>query len=390
MKEKVSIIAITIMFLCQAMHGMEIHTYCEDKEECIRTEAGSFNDDYLFMGHELNFSGQAEDLIFLGKRLTFSGVTKNGLFSFCEKMIFSGASGNGIISGAMEILIDGKVASNSFIACKNLTLSDKSEVNGDLFAGCAKLVIDGVLNGGLYAGAGEILINNEINGNVHLFGGRIVFGQKGKINGNLVYSTKEKIESEDSAKITGMVKYDEKFKNDKDLNTFTKFKTTAGLLFGLGLTLSFLIVGSLLLFLPAFKKLDTPQTEKTFWRTSLWGLIPVLMYPAVVVLSFIMIVTIPFGVLLVLGFLPLFSVAYIIGVTLLGKYIVKKLKWKVEKRHFHFLIGILAGFILTILPFIDFFVFLFISTLGWGTFLAFLFNKELSFEENGTSQLPSE
>jgi hypothetical protein len=377
---KTKMVTIMVMALClgSSLQAMVIRNYCEDKEEKIRTESGSFNEDYLFMGPELNFSGEAEDLLFLGKRLTFDGTTKLGLFTLCKSLILSGAAGNGIMAGGLEIVVNGAITGNSYIGCKSFVMSDKAAVNGNLFVGCAKCSIDGKLNGDLYVGAGEIVINNEVRGNVTAYGGRIVIGEKGKINGNLVYSTKEKLSVDELARVYGTITIDKRHKFDNDWNTFGKLKKTSiGFFIGCALLLSYLIIGSLLLFIPAFRRLDMQRTAATFWKTSLWGLIPVLMYPAVVVLCFALVVTIPFALVLLLAIFPLFFFAYLIGATFTGKYLAAKLKWKVEKRHSQFLVGALAGAILSIIPIVNFLAFIFISAQGWGVYLSFLFKKDL-------------
>jgi cytoskeletal protein CcmA (bactofilin family) len=348
-----------------------------DKDEGIRTESGVINDDYLFMGSDLHFSGEAEDLYFLGKSLTFTGKTKLGVFAACQKLIASGRAGNGIMAAGGDIVVDGAVASSSFIGCKSFTLSDVGAMNGDLFAGCATLTMNGRLTGDLHAAAGKIVINNVINGNVTAYGGRILFGEKGKINGNLRYSTKETLGEADLKKVTGAVTLDKNVRWD----SFDKFKKSPfGFFFGFGLFLSYIVIASLLLLVPAFGKLDGRQPAKEFWRTALWGLIPVLMYPAAVLVCFILVITIPLAVMLLLAAAPIFFTATVIGTTLIGKFLAATFGWKTERRHLHFLIGVPAGIILSIIPFVNFLVFIFTSALGWGVYLSFLFRKDLAHE----------
>jgi cytoskeletal protein CcmA (bactofilin family) len=378
MKTKIGILTGIILCCVTALSATVIRKYCEENDKSIKTESGIFNEDYLFMGYELTFSGEAEDLVFLGKRLTFSGKTKLGLISLCEDLIYSGTSGNGIIAGGMNIVIDGTVNGTNYVGCRTFTLSDRGAVNGDLFAGCAKLIIDGRLNGDLYTGAGKIVINNVINGNVTAYGGRVVIGEKGKINGNLCYSAKEKLSEEELAKVSGIVKIDKNMK----WHSFSAFKKKSiGFLIGLCMFLSFVIISSVILFIPVFKKLEEKQTGKTFWKTSLWGLIPALMYPGIIVVCLILVLTIPLAVMLVLAFIPLFFLANIIGTTLVGNYVATRFKWNVKKRHFQFFIGVLAGGIISMIPFVNFLSFLFFSSLGWGTYVSFLFKKDLTVAE---------
>ena len=380
---KLGMIAMIGILFCMnlAPSAMQVNTYCEEGDECIRSESGMFKEDYLFVGHELRFSGQAEDLVFLGKRLSFDGTTTLGMIAGCEKLIYSGMSGNGIIAGGMEVLIEGKITGNSYIGCHSFTLTEKGKIDGNLFVGCAKLAIDGTVNGDLYVGAGKVVINNEIKGNVTAYGGRIIIGEKGKINGNLKYYAKEKMSDESLARVTGTVVFDQKHGFDKDGIFPAKFKKSMGFLICLALFISFVVVGCLLLFLPAFRKLDHQKSGKIFWNTALWGLIPVLMYPAIILFCFVLVITIPFAFVLMLAFVPLFYIANIIGTTLLGKYLVTKFKWSVEKRHYHFLIGALVGALIALIPFVNFLWFLFVSSVGWGVYISFLFKKDLEVAE---------
>lgn len=381
MKSKIFMIIAVVLFLNISLSSMVVHYYGCEKEDVIRTESGIFNEDYLFIGHELNFTGEAEDLVFLGKRLTFDGKTKLGLIALCEDLIYSGVSGNGIIAGGMDVVVSGRITGNSYIGCKSFNLSDKAQVDGNLFIGCAKLSLDGTINGDLYVCAGEMIINNEINGNIIARGGRIIIGDKGKINGNLSYLAKEKLSDKEIAKVTGTITIEQK-KTGTNWDSFSKYKKKSiGFLIGFFMFLSCVAVGCLLLFIPAFRKLDAKQSAKTFWKTAIWGLVPMLMYPAIIVLSIILILTIPFAIVLLLAFVPLFFIANIIGTTLIGKYLVTKLKWKIEKRHYQFLIGILAGAVICLIPYISFLVMIFTSALGWGVYLSFLFNKDLTVVE---------
>jgi cytoskeletal protein CcmA (bactofilin family) len=342
----------------------------------IASVTGTFDDDYLYLGNELRFSGDAEDMIFLGKRMSFDGVARLGLIALCKDLIFTGKVGNGIIGAGMNMHIEGDVKDNNYFLCKSLHVSEKSVIDGNLFAACAKMYLNGIVNGDLYVGAGEVVINNQINGNAKIYAGRIIMGEKGKINGNLTYASKEKLKPEDLKKITGTVQVDEKHKFEtpemarKNWLAFKAF-------FGVAMFVCFVIIGSLLLFLPAFIKLEANlHSERAFWYTGLRGLIPVLMYPAVVVINFILIVTIPFAFILILAAIPVFFFTQIIGLTLLGKYLCFKFKWNVKKRHLQFLIGAVAGIIISIIPVVNLLSTLFISGLGWGIFVNFLFNRK--------------
>ncbi len=347
-----------------------------EKEGAIKIETASFEEDYLYLGKALHFSGEAEDLVFLGESLEFNGKTRLGIIGAGKELLLTGNTGNGIIAGCKDMTIEGDIIGTNYIGCKNLLISESARIIGDLFAGCGKLTIDGKIDGDLFIGAGEININNEINGDVKVHGGRIIISENGKINGNLSYVTKEKMTETELSRVSGEVIYDESKKCGDDDVTFGGF-VIFKIIFNLLLLLCFVIVGVIILFLPVFKKIETERTSKTFWHTALWGLIPIVMYPAIIVLSIVMVITIPFAIILILAFFPLFFVTYVIGATMVGQFIAMKFKWNIQKRHYHFLIGALACAILSIIPVIDFITVILLSSLGLGILISFFFNKKL-------------
>lgn len=367
---------ILLAFFISFAAAVTVVNQCET-EGATKNEPASFDDDYLYMGTTLNFSGEADDLIFLGESLEFSGKTRSGLLAAGKKLRLTGTSGNGIIAGCKDMVIEGDIIGTNFIGCKDLLIGDSAKIMGDLFAGCGSLAIDGKIDGNLYIGAGKITVNNEINGDVRVYGGRLIITENGKINGNLTYGTKEKLTESELSRVSGEVRYDKNKDFEEAFHSPREFFTALKIIFHVLFILSFVIVGSILLFLPVFKKIETSQTTKTFWYTALWGLIPILMYPAVIVLCIVMVITIPFAFLLMLAFVPLFFIAFVIGTTKAGQFITMKFKWNVQKRHYHFLIGALAATVLSIIPVVDFLTVMLLTSLGWGVYISFLFHKKI-------------
>lgn len=388
MKSLVAILCTALLCVSVPVSAVEVQVHYEDADNDVhKTETGVFEEDYLFLGKSLDFSGRAEDLVFLGKHLTFSGTTDLGVFALGQDLKITGASHNGIMAGAQNISIDSLIEGTCYIGCQKLRISESAVLNGTLFAGCAKLMVDGPVNGDIYVGAGEIIINHQINGNVTAYGGRMIIGERGKINGNLTYSAKEPLSDKESARVTGAVTMKEEHLFERDRDFPREIPWIIRFLIMLAFSVSFVAVGLLLLFFPAFQGLEVKRSEKGFWITALWGLIPLIMYPGVVVLSFALVVTIPFALILMLAFFPLLFLAFLNGTTLVGQYLSGKFKWNRTKRHVHFLIGAAAGLVLSSIPLVNFLAFVFISGLGWGTFLSFLFRRKLPGGEDAGDRI---
>ncbi len=359
-----------------------------DKEGSQKTETGTFNEDYLYLGKSLTFSGTTEDLVFLGESLDFNGKAELGLIGAGKDLHITGDIGNGIIAGGKEIVIDGAVEGTNFMGGKNIHILPNATIKGNLFSGSGEFTADGPITGDVYIGAGKIVVNSIIDGDATIYGGRIIITENGKINGNLKYGTKEKLSDAELARVSGQVTFEKHKEFDELASAPKEFWFAIKSIFHLLMILSFVIIGVILLFLPVFKQIEKERTPKTYLRTGLWGLIPMFMYPALIVCSMVMIVTIPFGITLILAAIPLFFVTYVIGTTMAGQYLCMQFNWKTKKRHYHFLIGAVATTILSIIPVIDFFTFIIISSLGWGMVISGLFNQ--SFDDPEPTVIRSE
>ncbi|HMA65639.1 MAG: hypothetical protein ACM31E_09645 [Fibrobacterota bacterium] len=375
---KIMYYLLMLLFLCSSSlsSAVVIKNYAEEKDASIKTDNTVYDDDYIFLGNELNFSGKSEDLIFLGKRLTFDGTTKLGLTAAGEHVIINGSTGNGIIAAAVNTVVNGPVKGNNYFAGKSINISEKSTIDGYVFMAGATLTIDGTVNGNVYAAAGQMVLNGTVNGDVKVYGGRITFGDNAHINGNLIYGSKENINDSAKSKITGTITHDKKLSCEMDNSAFDKTMRSIGAFFKVALCISIALLGLLILLLPSFRYLDNKQTSQQFWNTFTWGIIPLLMYPAIIILCFVMIFSIPLGVMLILGLFPLLFFSYVIGATLIGKRLISLFKWNIVKRHYQFLIGVAAICIVSIIPVLDFLCFLFVTACGLGIFVKFLFDKK--------------
>lgn len=375
MKTKLLIPVLFILTLSSTIFSTIVNS-SEIEDGITQSDPGIYNEDYLFLGKGLNFTGEAEDLYFAGEKLNFSGRAKSGIVALGKDVMLKGSAKNGIISGSKNIVIEDSIIGTNFIASKDLTIGKRAVVSGDIFAGAGNITIDGEVNGNLYAAAGKIIINGQINGDVKAYGGRLILSETGSINGQLTYGTKEKLSEAELTRVSGEVTY----KKDKDIDDFHKFPkvlaATFGAIFSLIFIVTFIFIGFFILYLPVFSKLDTPLSNNGFKNTALWGILPIVMYPAIIVFSFIMILTIPFSLMMILAAFPLFYIAYIIGATRIGQLLSKRFNWNVHKRQFHFLIGAVAAGIISIIPVIDILVFLLLSSLGWGTYLSVLLKRE--------------
>ena len=372
------------LFLFTAINVSAFESLFEDR---FKTETGTFEDDYLFCGEELEFPGEAEDLFFFGRMLHFTGKAKLGFFAFGREIYIDGDVGNGINACGDTIKITGNVKGTNLLCGPVIIIENEAVINGPIFILGGNVHTRGRINGNIYILAGNVNIGSRIDGNVSVFAGNLLIGNEvkgnvkarvgrisisgqGRIDGNLIYSAHKKLSEQDLVKIKGEVRFEEEKEKSKPSHFVFLIK--------LFLRLSFIVSGLLLLFIPATKRLEDEGSPRIFWLNSLWGLIPFFMYPSAIVLSVLLVITIPLAGMLLLALIPILFVTNVLGVAMLGQFIFRLIKWKITKRHLFFLMGSLICIALGFIPYISIILMIFLSSLGWSYVLLPLFQEKLN------------
>ncbi len=369
MKTKLFFGVLLIFFISVSAGAVEV---VFDRD--FKTENMKIEDDYIYFGRKLDFSGNTEDLIFMGRDLDFTGKSRLGLFAFGKEIMVNGKVGNGITSAGENISIQGEIKGSNFLAGRRIVIQEGAILNGPVFTGAAELIIRGKVNGDLYVGAGKVTIENTVNGNIKAYTGRLMILGEGKVNGDLSYTSDKEISKEELAKVTGSVNFQK-----KETRRAGRFFKSCRLweysfIIKIFFLVAFIASGLLFLFLPPTKVLENQRANDKFWLTSLYGLIPLFMYPALIVISALLVITLPLSAVLLLAIIPISFITKVLGVTMLGQYLSGLFKIKKVNRFLFFLIGVVCIAIFTFIPFLNFFFAIFIASLGVGLIISHIFN----------------
>ena len=98
---------MTMVFLTASLFAVEI-VMSSDDTPISKTESGDWNEDYLFFGNDLDFTGNADNLYFFGNRLTYTGETK-GIVAVGKSIEIDGNTDNNIHSIGETIYIKGDI-----------------------------------------------------------------------------------------------------------------------------------------------------------------------------------------------------------------------------------------------------------------------------------------
>lgn len=377
-----------ILIITLILFGVTSVSAYEMVREDYKNEQRILDDDYFFMGNVLNMSGESDDLFFLGGTLNLSGKTRLGTHAIGQEISIDGEIGNGIIALCNYIKISGDINGSSFLGGRSIVIEKDTVIKGPVFIGGERVKIEGRIDGDLFICAGWADITGQVEGNVHTYSGRlyidndiygdvvvnigrIIITDNGTINGNLIYNAQIKPDKDDLKRVKGSIK----IKTDEEKSEIPYEFSLVKYFFIFAFTLSSLLI----LFVPATKKLEEKRDSRSFWSGALWGLIPLLLYPGVVILSMIIVITIPLSLVLILAGIPVLFVTSVFGITMLGQYITGILKLKINQRHIFYIIGALLCFVLSYIPYVSVILCIFISSLGWRYILAPVYNRFKEF-----------
>lgn len=385
MKMRLFVIAVMGMLMCFPLFSLQIKT----ESNGLYREEGHFEEDYMFSGNELEFAGSAMDLFFAGRKLVFEGSTYSGVYAVGETVVINGTVGNDFFSGASRLEINGKINGTLFMASGECTLSSDSVVDGNIFMISGNTKLNGAINGNIYVGSGVFTISGTVNGDVEVGAGDVVITEKGKVNGNFKYYTENKLNESEESRITGTIDYTEHdiFKDLKKEKILQVFKVI-GIIFTILGFLSILGFGLLLLLLPCFRNFDYAGSHNQFWYYLVYGLIPFFIYPMVIIVLMILIITIPFAFTILLAALPILFVTQILGIAAFGQYLFMLFKWKNTNRFLYLLFGFIFFVIINLIPIIKILGIIFFSCIGWGIILEKVFKKK--FANNGMTTADNE
>ncbi|NQU63328.1 MAG: hypothetical protein HQ517_03445 [SAR324 cluster bacterium] len=370
MKNKWLLIVCALLFWGLNLNAVELK-----RSEGHLVETDRYNEDYLFAGESLEFKGEARDLYFFTEQIDFSGTSLLALTGLGREINVTGNVNNGIKAGGRTIKINGNVKGTSFLGGEKVTFGQQSQTIGDTFIGARIVTILGKHTGDIYAGAAEISIQNEIIGDVKVATGELKIPEQGRIVGNLTYHSDHELSAEEASRVTGKIKFERKEGGPFHANFSDRF-VNKSFWFTFLFKLSFIVFGLLILLFPVNKLLEKQHTRKEIQSHSLWGLIPIFVYPSAFIISIVLVITLPLAVALLLAFMPLVFITKTLGLTIIGGYLAKRFNLKTTSRYLYFIIAAILYSLLSLIPFFGFLLLIFVSSIGCGLILSALFNKK--------------
>lgn len=238
-----------------------------------------------------------------------------------------GEVGDDIRAVGGQVVINENVGGDILVAGGNINILSGAAIKGDVIVAGGQIIINGVVNGDIKAAGGKIEINGTVLGNVQAgVLNKLTIGKGAVINGNVSYDSPLKADIENGATIRGDVVFN-KTQNPSFVFDIRDAKRTALAFVGFLTLLKFLaVLGAGIIIVLVFKNKSRALVENSlsyFWQGLLRGLVVSIVAPVVILLLFISVIGLLFGVLGILILASFLILAKIFAGIILGGWIYK-------------------------------------------------------------------
>jgi cytoskeletal protein CcmA (bactofilin family) len=262
------------------------------------------------------------DLFVGGQSVTIDGTVTEDVMCFAENLTITGRVGDDVRAFAQTIRISGVVDGDVLIGSANLLIEEGAVINGSLLVGAGTVTLHGHVKGSVRIGAGAVTMTGRIDGNTEIYtDGGLTISDRARIGGDLVYEGPKELELEE-----GIVQGSVTFTPPKE-ETSTKF--SFGPMFGLAIHIfeffAAIIAGVLIVAFTKDHARKTANKIRTRPMKSLGiGFVAYICIPIVLLITLVLIITIPFCLVLGLAYLIALYIAKFYFSIWLGSWILRR------------------------------------------------------------------
>jgi hypothetical protein len=332
----------------------EIGTVIVAKTEVI-------NDDLFVGAKSVEIDGTVNGDAYIGaETVRITGIINGNLHVGASTVNLGGVVTGNVYIGAGQVNVSSsKIGGSLLVGSGSLNVDKDSSVGGSILAGAGTLSVSSAVKRNIYVGAGTADINSTIGGEARIGAGSISIGSNTRIAKDLYYGTgneKGEINISDNAVISGTIhKAEYSLAQRQNLERARKQVPAAfNSLKLIGTILSFfgaLLVGKLYLkYFDKHAKTSSDLLTKSLWRSFGTGLlITIFAIPAIVVLLITM-VGIPLaGLAFLLLLIFIYMTKIVVGMSL-GDWLTQKLNLKKMTVYNTFALGLIAIYVLKLIP----------------------------------------
>ena len=345
----------------------------------VTVPAGQVIDkDFFAFGEVVEISGTINgDLYAVAGQILVDGTVKGDLLAVGGTVTISGTVAQDARLAGGQITISGDMGRNLTVGGGNIELTPSASIHGGVVAGGGNIQLAAPVSHDVKIAAGNLTISNRIGGDVDAIVGRVRLTSKAAVTGNLTYQSPAFASVDDLAKISGSVTRKE-FPRD----SLPSAKAILGLLAGLKLLLlamsfvSTLVLGFLLMhFYPNSTQKAVDQLRQRPMASLGLGLLALIGPPLLAGLLALTIVGLPLALVALAWYFVVLYLSRVVVIAWAGQAIFQRLG-KADRKRWAFVVGLVAYFLLALIPVLGGLVTLIVILFGLG---ALLFTKKETY-----------
>lgn len=336
-------------------------------EGVVSVPANEVVQDDLFIGAEkVEVLGRVEGDVFVGGgEVRIAGEVTGDVYIGGGTLTLENVVGGSVFAAGGNILLNGVTVGNDvLIGGGNVQIDGQSRIDGQLVAGVGNLQMAGNVGRNLIVGAGNLSLDGQVQRDALLGIGSIQAGSGARVAGTMHLPANIEESLSPNATFAQIERYQTP---EGDRNSPKDWEGV-----GRGLKifsfLSALVLGALALWLfPKQVAAGAERIRQDPGRTLLWGMAAMFLIPFVLVGLLVTIVGIPVAMMLLGLFVMSLYFAKIFVALALGEWIESSLPYELGKnRFFLFVIGLIAYYVLMMIPIIGGLVMFIGTVLGLG------------------------
>jgi hypothetical protein len=333
--------------------------------QSIRVAAGDTLSSDLFVGGRyLEVDGFIDGDVYAGcERVTINGEVSDDVRAAGSEVTIRGKVGDGVIGMAGMVLIEGEINGDVIAFGGRVRLTPTTLIRGNLYLGCGEFRLEGGRVGGdITGGADKTYLNGSVKGIVNLETEEIEFGEE-------YTAAKTDLELKREIDVASL-------KNAPDnleikVTPHKRFYQSA---FFYWAFLSSLIVGGLIIaFLRNFVRDYIDSAGSVVGKNLGVGVLILIAVPIAVVILLVMVLTIPVGLITLAIYIILLYLSSIFTSLFAGDYIQRLWhKNGAPNLLVSLILGLLAVFLFTELPFIGWLIEILVISFGCGSLILYI------------------
>jgi cytoskeletal protein CcmA (bactofilin family) len=324
--------------------------------------------DYLAVGPRVEISGTVNgDVYAAGGQILIDGSVNGDLLVAGGSVTLSGQVAQDVRVVGGQVSLSGKVGRNLAVLGGNVELTPAAVISGSLVAAGGNVHLAAPLGGGARIAAGSLTISHRVGGDVEAAAGSLRITSKAEIKGSVEYVSQHEASVDPGARIGGALRR----RPPPALPRPSPVKILA-VLAGLSLVViagsfvSTLILGLLSMrFFPSYHQAAVRTLRDRPWSVLGIGFVAAVITPVVCLVLFATVLGIPLALILAAAYLIVLYWGRIFAVHRLGDAICRLFR-ATPRPQWAFALGLVAYYLLALIPVIGWMLMLLAALSGLG------------------------